>query len=95
MGVVRIKRGVPKERSASPERRGMRLLFAYKDSYRGYSEFVQHLIQDIREVRPHLEVKAVRVEDLETEVKRFAPHMVAFIDETDELVWVGRALERC
>ena len=51
----------------------MRLLIAYEESHNLYGEVMELVI---RELRPQLEIKAVRMAQLETDLERFAPHMV-------------------
>jgi hypothetical protein len=51
----------------------MRLLIAYEDSHRAYGTVMEEVIRDLR---PHLEVRAVEMDELEAPPERFDPHAV-------------------
>jgi hypothetical protein len=51
----------------------MRLLIAYEDSHNVYSEAIE---KAIGASRPHLQIKAVRISELEAQIEHFEPHMV-------------------
>jgi hypothetical protein len=51
----------------------MRLLIAYEDSHLAYGTVMEKVIRDLR---PHLQVRAVEMDELEAHIERFDPHVV-------------------